>query len=96
MTESMITDSSVSPSSLIQSGTCPPWWVPSTPLLKRCIPFFAKDSNDDDLKDETVIVERAATPTNEEVTAKSLKDAVHNVRVSKLGNVQGVVVRSVT
>ncbi len=36
----MVSDSSVSAKNLMDGGLCPPWWVPSKPLMGRCVPFF--------------------------------------------------------
>ncbi len=79
MTESDVTDSSVTAKSLIDSKVCPPWWVPSQPLMGRCVPFFSQDGDGGEMSEESVLVEDADTPTGESVTGKILLQAVEKV-----------------
>lgn len=77
MTSEMITDSSVTGMSLIEAKICPSWWVPSRPVLKRCIPHFTKTSNDEDVQNDTVIVSGSDTMDGQEVTGGVLKSGAH-------------------
>ena len=73
MRADMITDSNVKVEELINQKICPPWWLPSSSLLKRCIPSFTETDDDDNISNATVIIKAGETPTNDEVTGGILK-----------------------
>ena len=83
MKESDITDSSVSVESLIESRICPPWWVPSQPYLKRCIPFFKTMDNQESVKNETIIVDKSRTTDEKEITGGIILEGVKQVNQNR-------------
>lgn len=79
MTESQITDDSITVKNLIRQKICPPWWVPSKTLLGRCIPSFQTTEDNQPMTNETVIIDSNETPENEVVSGGVLKKAVNYI-----------------
>ena len=72
----MVKDASVTVEDLIKQKICPSWWLPSTSLLKRCIPSFTETLDHETVKNTTVIIAAGETPTNNEVTGGILRLAI--------------------
>ena len=66
MSESDITDPTKKVFDLIESGICPPWWVPSKSVLGRCLPTLIATENGDPIKNETVIVTQEQTNAHDD------------------------------